>query len=361
VTGTLRATGFARKSWQNGRPVMSENGTTTRPATAAPRWTARLALALAAIALAGTAAQWLSAGPDDGDAAASDLAKLQRRVAALEDRIERGRADLDRLAATIGAESAAGDTLAGRIGRIEDALARVPGGGRARLLWQLEQAEYFLRAANAQENLAGDTAGALAALALADEHLRDAADPRLGAVRKLVAGEMAALRAVPRVDAEGLVLKIDSLAKALPDVPRKQGAPASFSAEPAPPAPGSGVERLVAAVRNALLTLVSVRRTDAPPATLLSDESADLLMRSLDLELQMARLAVLRGENAPFRASLEAVRRALDQHFDTAAPAGAAALAALEEIGTARLPESLPDISGSLAELLRLREREFAS
>lgn len=341
---------------------MSEHDSTLPPAKTASRWTGRLALALAAVALAAAAGQWLGLGAarQAERAASADLAKLQRRVAGLEDRLDRGRADLDRLAAAIGTETASGETLAGRIARLEAELARVPGGGRARLLWQVEQAEYFMRAANAQENLAGDSAGALAALTLADEHLRNAGDPRLGPVRKLVAAEMAALRAVPRVDVEGLVLKIDSLAKSLPAVPRKQGAPASFNVEPEAAAPGSGVDRLLAAVRNALLTLVSVRRTDAPPATLLTDESADLLMRSLELELQMARLAVLRGEDPPFRASLGAVRRALEQHFDTAAPEGAAALAALAEIGAARLPQSLPDVSGSLAELLRLKEREFA-
>lgn len=341
---------------------MDEHTTTATATKAAAGWTGRAALALALVALAVAGAQWLGAGGrrDAGQAQAAELAKLQRRVAGLEDRLERGRADLDRLATTIGTGTAAGDTLADRIGRVEAALERVPGSGRARLLWQLEQAEYFMRVANAQENLAGDSAGALAALTLADEHLRDAADPRLAPVRKLVAGELTALRAVPRVDAEGLALKIDALAKALPEVPRRQGAPASFDVEPPAAAPGDGVERLVAAVRNALLTLVSVRRTDAPTATLLTDESSDLLMRSLDLELQMARLAILRGEDVPFRASIGAVRRALDQHFDTAAPAGAAALAALEEIAAARLPEALPDISGSLAALLRLKERELA-
>ncbi len=328
----------------------------------APR-AGRLAIAIALLALAATTTQWLgSAGRNAAERArAEELSKTQRRLSALEGRIQREHDDLERLMQKIGAAGSAEDSLIGRIARLEDATAKLPGGERVRLLWLIEQAEYFMRIANAQESLAGDSAGALTALKIADEHLRDAADPRLTPVRRLVASEIAALRSVPRVDAEGLVLKLAALSASLPRLPRKQAAPAAFSAAPAaaPAVELSGTERAVQALRSAFTSIVSVRRTDAPAPTLLSEESAELLMRSLELELQMARLALLRGEPAIYRVALANVRQGLERYFDLASTEGAGALAAVDELARAPLPESLPDVSASLTELLRVKGQEL--
>jgi uroporphyrin-3 C-methyltransferase len=317
-----------------------------------------LALALAVLALASTAAQWLGlAGPTPAERSrAEEQLKMQRRLSAIEDRLQRERDDLSRLAQKVGAENSAEDSLTGRVMRLEEAMAKMPGGERVRFMWLLEQAEYFMRMANAQESLAGDSASAMTALRIADEHLRDAADPRLTPVRKLVASEIAALRAVPRVDTEGMVLKLATLADALGKLPRKQMAPPAFKPTPVPlPADASGWDRAIQALRAAFLSVVSVRRTDEPTATLLTDESAVAILRSLEIELQLARLALMRGQPAVFRSSLAALRRDLRQYFDTGSPAGVNALAVLDELMRAPLPENLPDVSASLTELLRVK------
>jgi uroporphyrin-3 C-methyltransferase len=343
--------------------MTDQPGSDTPQPKTSPR-SARWALALAALALLATGALWLRA---PGQAAAQRaraedaVQKLQRRLNALEDRIEREHDDLGRLAVRVGAEDKAEDSLTGRVVRLEDAIARLPGAERVRFVWLLDQAEYFMRVANAQENLAGDTAGALAALTIADEYLRDAADPRLAAVRKRVAGEIAALRAVPQVDVEGLVLKLGTLDDAVDRLPLRQTAPPRFNAAAAQTPPASdGVDRALQALRRAFTAIVSVRRTNAPAATLLTEEAAGLLGRSVDLELQMARLALLRGEAAIFRDSLGRVRRDLEQYFDTGSAEGASALVLVDELARTPLPESLPDISVSLTELVRVKERELA-
>ena len=323
-----------------------------------------LPLVLSALALAGTALLWIGQGGwrATDTARAEELSRLQRRIAILEDRVQRERDDRVRVEQKIGAESAAENTLTGRINKIEDALARMPGTGQGlRFAWLLAQAEYYMRVANAQETLAGDPAGALTALQIADDHLRDAADPRLTRVRKLLADEIATLRNVPKVDVEGLVLKLGALADRLESLPRKQVIPASFTPTAAPAdAELYGWDRAVQALRNALLSVVSVRRTETPVSPLMTDEAIAVLIRSLQLELQMARLALLRGETPLLKASLERVRASLDANFDTAAPEGASALALLNELAAAPMPGRLPDVSASLTELLRIRERERA-
>ncbi|GMW07118.1 MAG: uroporphyrinogen-III C-methyltransferase [Gammaproteobacteria bacterium] len=321
----------------------------------------RLAVFLALLALAAAAANWAytTTRATAGQASGEELAgKLQRRMGALEDRMRRERDDLDRLGQRVGTGTAAEDSLAGRIAQLEEAIAKLPGGERVRLTWRVEQAEYFMRVANAQQTLAGDSAGALAALTIADEHLRDAADPRLAPVRKLLADDIAALRAIPRVDTEGLVLKLTALAGTIPGLPLKRSAPAAFTPAPAatPDADLTGTQRLLASLRAALGSIVSIRRTGTPADTMLSEESADSLVRSLELELQMARLALLRGQAGVYLASLTNVRQALERNFDTGAVAVEAALTSIDELMRSAPPESLPDVSASLGALLRIKE-----
>jgi len=332
-----------------------------KPATARG---ARLALALACAALLASAAQWLTLpGPKALEKARSeDMARMQRRLNGLEDRIEREREELARLGERLGNDEPDGDTLSGRLVRAEDALAKMPGGANARFLWRVEQAEYFLRLAGAQEQLAGNSSGALAALLMADEHLRDAADPRLAGARKLLAGEVSKLRALPQIDTEGMSAKLALLGEALPALPRRQAAPTQFAPEPEKPADSlSGLERATRALKAAFMTIVSVRRTDQPTATLLTGEAEELLNQSFQLELQMARLALLRADARAFRAAIAAARGKLEKHFDTTAPAVREALSVLDELAAAPMPESLPDISASLTELLRVKERESRS
>ena len=91
---------------------------------------------LALLALAATAAQWFGiAGRTPAERGrAEELATTQRRLNALEDRIQREHDDLDRLVQKIGAEDSAEDSLTGRVVRLEDAMAKMPGGDRVRFI-----------------------------------------------------------------------------------------------------------------------------------------------------------------------------------------------------------------------------------
>ncbi len=326
--------------------------------SAGPRRSARATIALvtAVAALGVSALQWFGESREER-AQADEIGKLQRRLQGLDDRVERSRAELARVRNGIGDGGLAEESLAARLARLEDSFARLPGGGEARFLWAAEQAEEYLRAANARENLARDTAGALVALSLADAQLQASGDPRFTPVRKLIAAEQAALRAVPTVDTEGLALRLDTLAQSLRTLPRKDAAPPAFRAAAEPAAPElSGYARARAAVSSAFTRIVSIRRTPEPTVTLLPDEAAAVLLRSLELELQVARLALVQGETAGFRTALAAGRRGLTQYFDGGNAGVQGALAELDAIAGTPLPERLPDISGSLGAMVRLRE-----
>jgi uroporphyrin-3 C-methyltransferase len=293
---------------------------------------------------------------EDVGARGSELAALKARV----DEVAAGRRllddDLDRLRERVSRETEALGELPGRLDQLEQTVDRFVGvGDKVRAAWLLAEAEHYMRIANAQLGLAGDVGVAETALGLADDSLRELNDPRLLPVRKLLADEINALKGVPRPDTEGIVLSLGSLADNLENLRLESSAPAAFRAPPARPAePLTGFDRALAATRAALASLVNVRRVDDPVSPLLSEAEQAVLVRSLDLELQLARLAIMRGDAGMYRRSIEAASDRLRQHFDLASPDVQAAAETLGELATARLPEELPDISGSLDALLRL-------
>lgn len=245
-----------------------------------------------------------------------------------------------------------------RIARIERTLDNIPGvANQARSAWLLAEAEYFLRIANAQLNLAGNVEVSLRALALADEKLRDLADPGLTRVRSLLSDEQTALRAVPQPDAEGIVLSLGSLARSLDTLPLDREAPGRFGSNAGSARiDESGLQRAWRVITEAFFSIISVKRDDNTVTPLMSAAEESMLIRSLDIELQIGRLALIRNEKELYHRSLQAVTERLELYFDADSAEVIAAMTTVEKAATVDLPDELPNISGSLALLLRLRD-----
>ena len=242
-----------------------------------------------------------------------------------------------------------------RINRLERALDNIPGvADKARSAWLLAEAEYFLRIANAQLSLAGNPDVALRALELADEKIRDLGDPGLTRVRAMIADEMTAVKAIPRPDAEGIVLSLGALAKNLDSLPLAKTSPNRFARDGGQADEASGLARAWQAIVDALLSVIRVKRTDEAVTPLVTAEDEALLIRSLEVDLQIAQLAVIRNQGQLYRDALAAVSERLKIYFDTDASQVQGALGTIDKLSTADLPDELPDISGSLGLLLRL-------
>ena len=286
----------------------------------------------------------------------SELAALRARVEDFSAGRRRLDEDIDRLAERISQETEALGTLPTRIDTIEGTVNRFVGAGdKVRAAWLLAEAEHYMRIANAQLGLAGEVNVAQTSLGLADDTLRELNDPRLTPVRKQLAKELKELKAVPRPDTEGIVLTLGSLADSLEDLPLKNSMPDTFRETPAEPAEALvGFARAIGTVRAALASLVNIRRADDPISPLLSDAQKTVLIRSLDLELQLARLAIMRGDAGMFRRSISAATERVADQFNPMSEDVKSALGSLGELSAVQLPEALPDISGSLALLLSL-------
>lgn len=338
------------------------------PPKARSSWTAALALLIALGAAAGAGYLWWLE-QQDVDASA---ARLQRLNAALGERgqdIAGLRAQLteqtqanDQLTRDMGAleERLASqrrqlDELPVRLSRLEQALDEVPGmAARTQAAWLVAEAEYYLRVANAQLQLARNPDVALRAMELADEKLRDVGDPGLTPVRARLADDLTALRGLPRPDTEGVVLRIGSVARSLDELPLSRQAPETYGQPAATDDEQSGWQRAWARIRDALLSVVRIKKTDEAVTPLRTPAEESLLLRRLETTLELARLALLQGNGELFRGLLDDVKAELRRHFDTDAPAVRATINELTDLSRTELPDKLPDISGSLELLQQL-------
>ena len=85
---------------------------------------------------------------------------------------------------------------------------------------------------------------------------------------------------------------------------------------------------------------------------------AFLRTRQLELELTLGRLGRVQTMPDLFAGSLASATRLLEEHFDTEQAPVEGALALLEDMIALDIAPSYPDISGSLAQLRNLPDRD---
>jgi uncharacterized protein HemX len=292
-------------------------------------------------------------------AAAAALERMRAEQRALQDGLQDANDDVDTLRQLNASFGERLDALPSRFVALEERLDAVQGGSfDARGLLLRAEAEYYLTVANTELTLTGDYETAMTALELADGRLAEIANPELGPVRDAIAGELLALRSLRLPDIEGIVFGLGRLAGRADELPLRADSPlelASDAGDELDAEPGLG--RLWLAVKRTLLGLVRVERRDEPVPQALSAAERILSRRQLEIELELARIAALRGDAQAFASGLETAIGVLQRDFDVEAAEVEGALALLGELRAFDIAPERPDISGSL-NLLRAQRNE---
>jgi uroporphyrin-3 C-methyltransferase len=173
-------------------------------------------------------------------------------------------------------------------------------------------------------------------------------------VRRALADELTALDGMQTADVEGVTLTLASLARVVDDLPLRTLVGRAGTDEPVA-AEGSGLDRAWSAVRNAMGSLVRHSKPGDAAIPLMTPDAEVFLRTNLKLQLQTARLALLRGERAAFTQSLDDAARWLREYFDPAETPVRSALETITEIRDAAAPGEKPDISESLRLLRQYR------
>ena len=286
------------------------------------------------------------------------VASLQQNVTALSDQLAARDDEISAIERRFSDRLRQFESVPGRMAAIEGSVSSLQGiSTGARDAWLLAEAEYYMQIANAQLQLAGNPHLASLALGLADERLLQLANPALTDIRRALSLELRSLDIIEKPDTEGVTLTLASLAAVVDSLPLKQEVVLSDADEEAALDPElTGVDRALASMKSAIDSAISVRRVDETVQPLIAPESQYFLRTNLALQLQAARLAVLRGEETIFRQSLNDAALWLTEYFDTDSAAVRSSLQTIAEIHDSVFSVAMPDISESLRLL-----RQFAA
>ena len=215
--------------------------------------------------------------------------------------------------------------------------------------WSIAEVEHLIGIANHRLILEKDVATALVALQAADQRLAMMPDPSLYTVRNRLASEMNALRSVTPVDITGLSLFLADQVSRVQTLPIKQSVlnqsdSAAEQLDESLPA----WKRLLLSIWYEFKSMFVITRTgDTVSATLLPDEKY-FLYQNLRLQLETARLAVLRRDSGNMNQSLNIIDSWLNQYFDIGDNRVRAILQWIERTRNIELEPELPDITTSL-------------
>jgi uroporphyrin-3 C-methyltransferase len=274
---------------------------------------------------------------------------LQQNVTALSDRAYQSDGAIDAITQNLAERRQQIESLHGRISTIEGSVASLQGiSTGAKDAWLLAEAEYYMQIANAQLQLAGNPQLASLALGLADERILQLANPALTDVRRALSNELRALEVMDKPDTAGVTLTLASLAGVVDSLPLKQEIALREDDETAVDPELTGTDRALASLKSALDSVVSVRRTEEALKPLIAPEAQYFLRANLALQLQAARLAILRGEESIFQKSLDDAATWIREYYDTESIPVQSALLTIADIRDSVFSVSVPDISESL-------------
>lgn len=218
--------------------------------------------------------------------------------------------------------------------------------------WLLAEAEYLLRLANQRLVMAGDTVAAAALLKSADGILLQLDDASLHKARGAVAADLAALKAVPRLDTEGLYLRLAAMIEQADRLVIFELRDAESRVPETPADDWQG--RLRQGYEEALRKLsdyIIIRRRDVPMQALMDPQWEGLVRQNLRMLLEQSQVALLSGNQLLYRESLERARHWVAEFFEADESAARALDRDIADMAQQAVSVELPDLSRSLRAL----------
>jgi len=210
--------------------------------------------------------------------------------------------------------------------------------------------DFLLRTASQRLSLFSDPAAADLALLAADIQLEALNDPMFLSVRQRIATARQSLAALPTIDHVQITAQLTELQSKIPGLP--------FRGEPEPQAQTELPEDAGwwESFKHTMSSLVTVRRRVPEDESLLSLEDKDYLRQGLWLQIESARLALMRNDASGWNGSLDRFSDTIEQFFRSGSPGVQAVLLETTALKQVDVELDMPDISAPWAKLRQLRD-----
>ena len=345
-----------------------------------------LALLVAFAAVSATGWQWWLSLSDDPDAGAQQeaitgLQDAQQRLASsvasfeaqldtvelpieaseLSARHERLKSVEQQIANVVGQsgeDKASINTVQGSVRSIEQRLSAAESGlisvaassQNSSVELDIAEIDFLLRTGSERLHLFSDPVAADLALQAADVQLEALNDPMFLSVRQRIATARQALAAIPKIDRVQLSSQLTALQSKTADLPFRGESTAA--PEPELPVDAGWWESF----KQTLASLVTVKRRVPEDQGLLSLDDKDYLRQGLWLQVESARLALMRNDSDIYLASLNRVSDTIEQFFHNGSSDVQAVLLEVEALRQENIAAEMPDISGPWTQLRQLRD-----
>ena len=225
--------------------------------------------------------------------------------------------------------------------------------------WLLAEVEYLLRLANQRVLMEKTPDGALQLLKSADKILQETDDVSIYDVRKALAADIAALEGVPKLDAEGVFLKLGAMTthvnqlRVIP-VTASEELPKlidEITPDTVSESWNSGLTEAWNSASDKLSSLVVIQQRDEPVEPLLSPDQKYYLQQNLLLMLEQAQLALLQRKQKAYDNALVKAEEWVSTYFEAEDSATQALIRGLGEAKKVQVAPEIPTISGSLNSL----------
>ncbi|KAB0674923.1 uroporphyrinogen-III C-methyltransferase [Aeromonas veronii] len=245
----------------------------------------------------------------------AELAQLKQQLASVLSKIDQTSSkDAEQLAALDQTQQRLQGEMQGLQNRVLDLNDKRPND------WMLAESEYLVRMAGRKLWLEHDLVSAITLLGNADERIAALNDPSLMPIRKALAEDIAKLKGMPRIDREGLTLKLAALSDQIELLPLSTVSMPEAKAEPDQAVSTNPDEWESNLKKNWVKfteNFVTIRRRDGAVEALLSPQQEIFLRENLKTKLLQAQLSVYREQQALYEDSLDKAQRWLTQYFDT--------------------------------------------
>lgn len=301
-----------------------------------------------------------------GQTVASFEAQLQSNAAPvsaaefseLAGRLEQSRGTLEQLQGQAGEDQATINALQGSVRSLEQRLSTNESGllnvaastQNSSVELDIAEVDYLLRVANERLQLFADPVAADLALQAADMQIEAMDDPMFLSVRQRIASARQTLAAVPRVDRVQLSASISDMQSQLPGLQFR----GEEAVQEAPLlADDAGWWE---SFKYTLSSLVTVRRRAPEDESMLSLDDKDYLRQGLWLQLESARLALMRNDSSAYNGSLDRLRGTVEQFFHTGSAAVQTLLLETTKLQQVDIAPAMPDISAPWTQFRQLRD-----
>lgn len=188
--------------------------------------------------------------------------------------------------------------------------------------WKLAEAEYLIRLANQRLLLESDHTGAITLLDNADDILNELKDPIVFATRKALAKDIQTLKSISQFDLEGAYLKLNALYDNVKTLPQREPSKEwqANTAEQTPTTIATTTGQITSVLESfwqSIRSLVVINYNHKPIRALLPPAEYQQLVAGLQLQLEVAQIALIKGEPVIYQQALSRVANATTEHFET--------------------------------------------